>query len=262
MATLLIHGYDDYEVFAFAQCYTHGHTETWHQHPYIQLIHTLTGVIRVETTEGTWICPPGRGLWIPAGKKHALHVSGQGNIRGVWIKANARKNLATHCSVVNISALLRELICAALNIDEPIQTNSRNERLLQLILDEVTLLPSLAFHLPEARSPALIQLCQKIRDNLAFDWTLHHAAATAAMSSKTLSRHFQKELNMNFAQWIRQAKLLQAMTELSQNKPILHIALDLGYDSPSAFSAMFKRETAMTPSEYMAQFSQPLDHKR
>ncbi|MDQ8935109.1 AraC family transcriptional regulator [Acinetobacter rudis] len=254
MTTALIHGYSDYEVFAFAQGYTHGHVENWHQHPHIQLIHTLTGVMRVETAEGIWICPPGRGLWIPAGKQHALHVSGQGNIRGVWIEANTHLDLATHCSVVNISALLRELICAALEINNKIEPNSRNERLLQLILDEVRLLPSLAFHLPEAQSPALIQLCRKIRDNLAFDWKLEHAATITAMSSKTLSRRFQKELNMNFAQWIRQAKLLQAMTELSLHKPILHIALDLGYDSPSAFSAMFKRETAMTPSEYMSQF--------
>lgn len=256
MATVLTHGFDDYQVVAFAQCYPHGHIETWHQHPHIQLIHTLTGVIRIETAEGTWICPPGRGLWIPAGKQHALHVSGQGNIRGVWIEADARKDLAMHCSVVNISALLRELICAALEIDTTIEPNSRNERLLQLILDEVCLLPSLAFHLPEARSHTLIQLCQNVRDNLAFDWTLQQAAATTAMSSKTLSRHFQKELKMNFAQWLRQAKLLQAMIDLSQQKPILHIALDLGYNSPSAFSAMFKRETAMTPSEYIAQSRQ------
>ena len=47
---------------------------------------------------------------------------------------------------------------------------------------------------------------------------------------------------------------MQAMTDLALHKSILTIALDLGYDSPSAFSAMFKRETAMTPSEYITQF--------
>lgn len=259
MGQVLTHGFADYSVFAFAQNYSNGHVEEWHQHEHIQLIHTLTGVIRIETAEGTWICPPGRGLWIPAGKEHATHVSGQVSVRGVWIQPNARNHLVQDCRVVNISPLLRELICAALFINKTVEANSRDERLLQLILDEVQILPTLAFHLPEAHSPALIQLCQYIRENLADDWTLPRAAMIMAMSSKTLSRHFQKELAMNFTQWLRQAKLIQAMTDLVNNKPILHIALDLGYDSPSAFSAMFKRATTMTPSEYIAQFEQGIE---
>ena len=48
-----------------------------------------------------------------------------------------------------------------------------------------------------------------------------------------------------------QAKLLQALTDLEMRKPILNIALDLGYESPSAFSYMFKRQMGMTPTEYM-----------
>ena len=104
------------------------------------------------------------------------------------------------------------------------------------------------------KTPALVQLCQQIRENLSETWPLEQAADQLHMSSKTLARYFQKETAMNFAQWIRQAKLMQAMTDLALHKSILTIALDLGYDSPSAFSAMFKRETAMTPSEYIAQF--------
>ncbi|WP_139853089.1 AraC family transcriptional regulator [Acinetobacter pullicarnis] len=254
MGTDFNHGYLDYPIFAFSQNYAHGHIEAWHSHERIQLIHTLSGVIRIQTEEGIWISPPGRGLWIPAGKPHALLIHGQVKARGVFIDTYSRADLANECLVVSISPLLRELMSAALQIQTEIQPHSRDERLLELILDEVRLLPSLAFNLPEPKTPALVQLCQQIRENLSETWPLEQAADQLHMSSKTLARYFQKETAMNFAQWIRQAKLMQAMTDLALHKSILTIALDLGYDSPSAFSAMFKRETAMTPSEYIAQF--------
>ena len=44
---------------------------------------------------------------------------------------------------------------------------------------------------------------------------------------------------------------------LGHRLPILAVALDLGYDSPSAFSAMFKREFGLPPSQYRASAGAP-----
>ncbi|WP_038346075.1 AraC family transcriptional regulator [Acinetobacter sp. A47] len=249
------HGFLDYPVYAFSENYPHGHIEDWHSHERIQLIHTLSGVIRVQTQEGIWITPPGRGVWIPAHKPHALLSSGHVKARGVFIDASIQHGMCNECRVVAIPALLRELISSAIQIQHAIQPASRNERLLQLILDEVRLLPTLAFSLPEPQSPKLQQLCQRIKNNLALEWHLEQSARLLHISSKTLARHFQKETGLHYSDWVRQAKLMQAMIDLSLNKPVLNVALDLGYESPSAFSAMFKRETSMTPSDYLKQFS-------
>lgn len=254
MGTEFQHGYQHYCVYAFSQNYQHGHVENWHQHDRIQLIHTLSGVIRVQTHAGTWICPPGRGLWIPAQQPHALIIHGNVKVRGVLLEDLGHENFDKHCRVVNITPLLRELMNAALSIMSKIEVNTRNARLLALILDELNWLETLPLQLPEAQSPTLIQLCQTVRQSLAYDWNLGEAAKLLHMSTKTFSRQFQKETLMSFAQWLRQAKLMHAMLELCMQRPITQIALDLGYESPSAFSAMFKRETAMTPSEYVLQF--------
>lgn len=251
------HGFLDYPVYAFSENYPHGHIEDWHSHERIQLIHTLTGVIRVQTHEGIWIIPPGRGVWIPAHKPHALLSSGDVKARGVFIEDALQYDIRNECRVVAIPALLRELISSAMEIQSNIQAESRNERLLQLILDEVRLLPALAFNLPDPQSPKLQQLCQRIKENLALEWSLEESAQQLHISSKTLARHFQKETGLHFSHWVRQAKLMQAMIDLAMNKPVLNVALDLGYESPSAFSAMFKRETSMTPSDYLKQFSSP-----
>ena len=254
MANNFNHGYLDYPIYAFSKNYQHGHVEEWHQHDRIQLIHTLTGVLRVETDAGIWICPPGRGVWIPALQPHALHIHGDVKARGIFIEHLSRANFMNICRVVNISPLLKELINTALCIHDKIQPHGRDERVFELILDELQWLETLPFQLPEAQSPAMIQLCHAVRQSLSDTWTLEDVAKTMHMSSKTFTRQFQKETAMSFAQWIRQAKLIQAMVELCNYKPILQIALDLGYESPSAFSAMFKRETGMTPSEYLIQF--------
>jgi len=251
------HGFLDYPVYAFSENYPHGHIEDWHSHDRIQLIHTLTGVIRVQTHEGIWIIPPGRGVWIPAHKPHALLSSGDVRARGVFIENTTQHDIQNECRVVAIPALLRELMSSAMDIQNEIQPESRNERLLQLILDEVRLLPALAFNLPDPQSPKLQQLCQRIKENLALEWSLEESAQQLHISSKTLARHFQKETGLHFSHWVRQAKLMQAMIDLAMNKPVLNVALDLGYESPSAFSAMFKRETSMTPSDYLKQFSSP-----
>ena len=105
--------------------------------------------------------------------------------------------------------------------------------------------------MPEAKSEILKEICENIKVDLSAANSLEMVAEQHALSSKTLSRLFKKELNMNFSVWLKQAKLLQALTDLEMRKPILNIALDLGYESPSAFSYMFKRQMGMTPTEYI-----------
>ncbi|AOA59361.1 AraC family transcriptional regulator [Acinetobacter larvae] len=245
------HGHLDYPIFAFAQHYAHGCTEPFHQHDRIQLLHSLSGAIHVQTRQGIWVIPPNKGVWIPAQTEHCIKIYGQVEAHGVFIDPYARADLANHCQVVAISPLLSELINSALSIQHAVQAHSRDERLLQLILDEVRFLEQLPFQLPEAKSATLQNICLYLSQNLGQNISLEQLAQQFHLSSKTISRYFLREMQMSFGHWQRQAKLLHALTALSLNTPILTIALDLGYDSPSAFSYMFKREMGCTPSQYL-----------
>ena len=55
---------------------------------------------------------------------------------------------------------------------------------------------------------------------------------------------------MSFAEWRQQACLLTALPRLAAGEPVTAIALDLGYDSPAAFSTMFKRLLGISPNHY------------
>jgi len=44
--------------------------------------------------------------------------------------------------------------------------------------------------------------------------------------------------------------VLEAMGRLGGGEPVTQVALDLGYESVSAFSAMFHRATGAPPSQF------------
>ena len=245
------HGQLNYPIYAYAQSYTDGYVEDTHQHDRIQLLHTLSGVIHVRTSEGIWVIPPSKGIWIPENKKHSIRIFGNVEARGIFVDPFARADFNTRCSVVAIPKLLSELVNQAVQIKEYILPHTRNERLLELILDELRFLEEIPFQLPEAKSDMLKGICENIKADFSATNHLDEMAKQYHLSAKTLSRLFQKELNMSFSIWVKQAKLLQALTDLEMRKPILNIALDLGYESPSAFSYMFKRQMGMTPTEYV-----------
>jgi AraC-like DNA-binding protein len=57
---------------------------------------------------------------------------------------------------------------------------------------------------------------------------------------------------MSFGQWRQQLRILEALRRLGSKEPVTTVAMDLGYDSPSAFIAMFKKALGHTPGQYFA----------
>jgi AraC-like DNA-binding protein len=44
--------------------------------------------------------------------------------------------------------------------------------------------------------------------------------------------------------------LLSGLIRLADGQPVTTVAMEVGYDSPSAFIAMFKRALRTTPNQY------------
>ena len=80
--------------------------------------------------------------------------------------------------------------------------------------------------------------------------TLADWATELGVDAKTIQRRFARETGMTFGQWRQQARLLHALERLALGDRVVDVALALGYDSPSAFATMFKRQFGETPSAY------------
>ena len=221
-----------------------------HQHPTAQLIHAVRGVMVVTTEAGQWIVPPTRGVWVPPGMDHRMRTIGEVQLRTVYIRADASPCLPTQCQVVDISPLLRELILVAITVAQPCPADSREGRLMTLLLDEVAVLPSLPLRLPHPTDPALAQICRAITAVPDDRSTLSDWADKLGVDAKTIQRRFAKQTGMTFGQWRQQARLCSALELLASGTKVVDVALALGYDSPSAFTAMFKRQFGSVPSAY------------
>ena len=49
-----------------------------------QLCFASQGVMNVETSDGTWVVPPHRAVWIPAGTRHAVRMTGRVSLRTLF----------------------------------------------------------------------------------------------------------------------------------------------------------------------------------
>src|SRR3546814_80289 len=94
-------------------------------------------------------------------------------------------------------------------------------------------------------------LCMHIQEHLDDMKTLQEWAKELGYDQRTLHRLFMQELGMSFLQWRQQAKLLAALEWLAEGRQVLGIALDLGYQTQSAFTAMFRRNMGITPSDFV-----------
>ena len=237
-------------VTALAEDYVDGHVTPAHRHPNAQLIHAVRGVIVVSTESGQWIVPPTRGLWIPPAVAHSTRMVGAVQMRTAFISPAAVPDLPAVCVVLKISPLLRELILATIDIAIPYTRDSRAGHVVQLLIDEIQQLPSLPLHLPLPTDPRLRTICDSISRAPDDGTTVNAWAQRLQIDPKTIQRLFLRETGMTFGQWRTQARLLIALQRLAAGDKVLDIALDLGYDSPTAFATMFKKQFGVSPSRF------------
>lgn len=238
-------------VAAMAKDFADGFHISPHTHERAQLIFAARGVMTVSTDSGSWVVPPQRAVWMPGGVRHQIRMSGQVSMRTLYVRADAAAAQPPQVRVIAVTPLLRELILRACALPVLYDEAGAQGRTMRLLLDEIAALPSVALDLRMPADPRVERVCRTLRDEPGDSRTLDDWAREAGASGRTLARLFVKETGLSFSDWRQQARLLGAMARLAAGQPITRIALDLGYDSPSAFTAMFRRALGAPPSRYL-----------
>jgi AraC-like DNA-binding protein len=221
-----------------------------HHHERAQLIYATAGTMRVSTDDGVWVVPPQRALWMPAGVSHSIVMLGDTTMRTLYVRDDAAAAMPTVCRVLSISPLLRELIVRATELPVQYDETGPAGHVVALIVSELQGLQSLALQLPMPRDLRLRGLCQALLDAPGDQRPLDAWAATINTSARTLARRFARETGLSFGAWRQQARVLEAMGRLGGGAAVTEVAFDLGYESVSAFSAMFHRATGASPSQF------------
>ncbi len=235
-------------VAAMAKRFDDGFEVAPHAHERDQLLFSVSGIMRLKTEREAWIVPPDRAAYIPANIVHSVSISGQVEMRTLFIDSNPGHALPKALTVLEMSDLLRSLVLAL--VDEPVlyDEHGRGGTIVRLILMEIERAQSFALVVPMPRDPRLQRLCSALLADPAIRLSLDGWADTVGASARTLARLFERELGMSFAAWRQRVRLHNALEALSAGQSVAHVAHLNGYRSTSAFSAVFKRTFGLSPS--------------
>ncbi len=192
--------------------------------------------------------PPSRAIWVPPNITHEVVVIEDAYIRTLYVDASVMPAGLGACLVVEVSGLMREVIAA---LDDPSISRHRERLLGALALDEIICSQPLPLSVPMPNEKRLRALCDAVlADPSTSD--LERWSSEAGASTRTITRLFRHELGVSFSQWRQQAVLARAIPLLSQGRPLAQVAHELGYQSQSAFSAMFRRAFGESPRAFFA----------
>ncbi|WP_084430456.1 AraC family transcriptional regulator [Kibdelosporangium aridum] len=216
----------------------------WHEHDAHQLNWAEDGALTIGTATGTWVLPPTRALWIPAGVRHTTGSSRSTKMRSLLIHSDLVP--WTVPTVIRVGPLLGPLLsylCSSLAAGP----RSRAEALLQDLLDPV---PTAPIELPMPQSDRTLRIAAALRIDPADGRTLAEWGRVVGASSRTLARLFGAETGLGFAEWRTRLRLTHALGLLAGGTSVAATAHLVGYSTPSAFVSAFRRTTGTSPARY------------
>ena len=226
----------------------HKHSHDWHQ-----LIYASRGVMAVNTSTGSWVVPSRRAVWVPAGIEHEVEMSASVSLRTLYLRTGLSDVLPKDCCVVNVSPLLRELILRTIEIGMLDRSLPSHRHLIDVILDQFHALATVPLKLPMPTDVRALRVAEVVRLNPGEANSLDQLAKNMGASKRTIERLFQTETEMTFGKWRQQLRMLHALRLLAGGESVTTAALEVGYDSTSAFISAFKSAVGTTPGRYYAE---------
>lgn len=125
-------------------------------------------------------------------------------------------------------------------------------RIWQIIYGNLPTIPRIQILKKEVVQQIRVQkMLAYIRKNYMLPITLSDIASAAAVGKSEATRCFQKYMKDSPVNYLLRYRITQAKQQLQNPlKNVVQICMECGYQSPSYFSKMFRRETGMTPIQY------------
>ncbi|RKE38703.1 AraC-like DNA-binding protein [Paraburkholderia sp. BL23I1N1] len=223
--------------------------EPWRAYRRARLIHVSAGVLTVRTETGRWVVPPGHALWLMANVQHYLSAAEPVRFHSLYADADTAP-LPSQSVALALDRLAEALLSAAaeLPLDKPFDPPA--ERLLQVLLDRLSGLPTVPLALHWPRDPRIQRIADALNANPAEPAVLDDLAQAAGVTARTAARLFVKETGQTFGQWRQQLRLLVALERLGAGASVTHVALEVGYNDVSSFIAVFRDAFGDTPARY------------
>jgi AraC-like DNA-binding protein len=223
-----------------------------HAHGADQVIYATRGAMEISVGQSFWLIPPQFAIWIPARTMHRIRMPGAVSMRTLYLRRGLAPKLPATCTVLHVTALLRELIVEAVRIGQLRARNGLHRALRDLVVFHLEGASPVPTFLTLPKDPRALAVAQKLIADQAQNPPLADLCASAGASVRTIERLFRSEVGSDFATWRRQARLMKAVELLAAGSLVKQAAFATGYRQPSAFVDMFRRTFGVTPKAWAA----------
>ncbi|MER7171425.1 helix-turn-helix transcriptional regulator [Streptomyces mesophilus] len=219
-----------------------------HSHPQHQLAWTRSGVLGIAVDDTHWVLPPTRALWIPAGVVHRTGATREAVLCSLYLEPGRCQPDWPEPTPVGVDGLLAHLIGYLNRQDLADDARLRAEA---VVLDLLHPLPATPIDVPEPVDERVRMVAEALLAEPADPRSLDAHARAAGVSRRTLTRLFVQDTGMSFDRWRTHVRLRAALPLLAEGRPVATVARAVGYATPSAFLAAFRRTVGTSPRRYL-----------
>ncbi|RKF07447.1 AraC family transcriptional regulator [Oceaniradius stylonematis] len=224
-----------------------GESYGWHSHGFGQLISAASGSMYVGTPDRVLLLSPAMAVWIPPDVDHWMRYGSNNEMLYVDVNRTESARLGGDCRIVAMTPLLAALISATMPENANGRADGHRQAIDDLLLHELVAAREVPLSVAMPEDRRIASVAQAALDDPGRIASVDEWLAAAPASRKTAERLFAAETGMPPSRWLRQVRILHAVSRLAAGEKVASVALDMGYESPSAFSYMFRQALGISP---------------
>lgn len=225
-----------------------GHRFGRHRHSSHQLAWASRGLVTMGVDDRLWVLPRSRALWIPAGTHHDVRSDGVTTMMGIYLRPERCPIRWPEPTIVDTSGLLGDLLEHLADDLEP----GPRERVEAVVYDLLRPMAVATIDVPVPVDERGAAVAAALISDPADDRPLAEWGRLVGASGRTLARVIERDTGMGFERWRTHIRIAAALSRLAGGASVTRVAHDVGYATPSAFVAAFRRTTGTTPGAYFA----------
>lgn len=216
--------------------------------PWGKIGFALTGVMEVSVEGRRFLSPPHYATWIPADTLHQCHNRHRVKFVSIYLERGLCVGLPDNACTLGLSPLTRAILADFLTRNVAVPQTDDDIRLAHVLMDQFRKAPQCPSYLPITDDPLIQPIIDALQEHPNDRRSLADWAEMLGTTERTVSRRFQSCFGISFNEWRQRLKLVAALSRIEQGEAVQNIAHDLGYSTPSAFIAMFRKLTGTSPT--------------
>ncbi len=226
------------------------YVDDWHSHPWHQVVFPISGLLQSNIGDKKFVVPHNGVLFIPANTLHKSVAITQTQFLAVYLNPNSGVIYTENAKPCLVTPFLKALILLLFEQDAVNSTAAMMTHLLTVLRDQISIANRYEIPLLIPSDRRLHSIFVQLQKQPDLKLTLSDWANKVGASSRTLSRICSNEFKLSFSLWRKNIRLILSLQLLEEDKKIQEIAMDLGYQSDSAYIYAFKGVFTLTPSQY------------